>query len=44
MQMNVRHEQRHRPAPGDFKGLIEVALRALRASVRAGETAQPGAG
>jgi hypothetical protein len=44
MQMNVRQEQRHRPVPGDFKGLIEVALRAVMAGARAGEKAQPGAG
>jgi hypothetical protein len=42
--MNVRYEQRHRPALGDLKGLIEIALRAFRAGARAGETAQPGAG
>jgi hypothetical protein len=42
--MNVRHEQRHRPAFRDFKGFVEVALRALVAGAGAGEEAQPGAG
>src|SRR6202022_871162 len=44
IEMNVRQEQGHRPAPGDFPGFVEVALRALGAGARAGETAQPGAG
>ena len=44
VQVNVRHEQRHRAALGDFPGFVQVALRALGAGARAGETAQPGAG
>jgi hypothetical protein len=43
MQMDVRHVQGHRAALGDFKGLIEISLRALGAVTRACKTAQPGA-
>ena len=44
IEMDVRQEQRHGPALGDFPGFVEVALRALGAGARAGETAQPCAG
>jgi hypothetical protein len=44
VKMDVRHEQRHRPAGGDFPGFVQVALRALGASPQAGETPLPGAG
>ncbi len=37
MQMNVRYEQWHRPALGNFKGFVEVALRALRPNGHADE-------
>ena len=44
VEVDVGHEQRHGAALGDFPGFVQVALRALGAGARAGETAQPGAG
>src|SRR6185295_13846805 len=44
VQVNIRQEQSHRAALGDFPGFVQVALRALGTDARAGETPQPGAG
>ena len=44
IQMDVGQEQRHRPALGDLPRFVQIALRALGAGARTGETAQPGAG
>jgi hypothetical protein len=32
VEMNIRHEQRHRAALGDFPGFVEIALCAVGAS------------
>ena len=42
--MDVRQEQRHGAAFGDFPGFVHVALRALGAGACAGQKPQPGAG
>ncbi len=44
IQMDVGQEQRHRPELGDLPRLVQIALRALGAGTRAGETAQPSSG
>src|SRR5262249_55819401 len=44
IEMNVGHEQFHRPAFGDLPGFVQIFLRAPGAGARAAEKAQPGAG
>ena len=44
VQVDVRHEQLHGAALGDFPGFVQILLRASGADVRAGEKSQPGAG
>jgi len=41
MQMNIGHEQRHRPAGGDLPGFVQVALRAVLACLLAEQTPLP---
>src|ERR1035441_5867789 len=44
IEVDVRQEERHGAALGDFPSFVQVALCALRAGARAGETPQAGAG